>query len=157
DESRIYVSEFYTSRLLAIELSSGAVVESWKGQSTDNLSRHVLLHPTRPKAYLAHIRSIINVIDGGGSIFPQLTICDLKPGEGKRRMSLSMDTFNGVYVVTNAWEAALSPDAKRIYIVYAGTDDVNVCKVVDDDYREIERINLPITVGKNPRAVRVSP
>jgi YVTN family beta-propeller protein len=157
DETRLYVSEFLTGKLVALDLASGKVVESWMGHSTDNLARHVLLHPTRPKAYLAHIRSMVDVIDGGGSVFPQLSVCDLKPGEGKRRSSISMDTFNGVYVVTNAWEAALSPDAKRMYVVYAGTDDVNVCKVVDDDYREIQRINLPTTVGRNPRAVRVSP
>jgi YVTN family beta-propeller protein len=157
DQTRLYVSEFYTGRLVALDLASGVVVDSWMGHSTDNLARHVLLHPTRPKAYLAHIRSIVNVIDGGGSIFPHLSICDLKPGAEGRRSSISMDTFNGVYVATNAWEAVLSPDAQRIYIVYAGTDDVNVCKIVDDDYREIQRITLPITVGKNPRAVRVSP
>jgi YVTN family beta-propeller protein len=157
DETRLHVSEFLTGRLVAIDLAGGKVVDSWAGHSTDNLARHVLLHPTRPKAYLAHIRSMVNVNDGGGSVFPQLSVCDLKPGEGKRRTSIAMDTFNGVYVVTNAWEAALSPDAKRMYIVYAGTDDVNVCKVIDDDYREIQRTNLPTTVGRNPRAVRVSP
>jgi YVTN family beta-propeller protein len=157
DETRLYVTEFYTGKLLALDLDTGKVVDSWTGHSTDNLARHVLLHPKRPKAYVAHIRSMVNVIDGGGSIFPQLSVCDLKPGDAKRRVSIGMDTFNGVYVTTNAWEAAMSPDGKRIYIVYAGTDDVNACKVVDDDYREIERINLPFTIGKNPRAVRVSP
>src|SRR5262249_23790972 len=129
DETRVYVSEFYTGRLVALDLATGAAVDAWKGQSTDNLARHVLLHPTRPKAYLAHIRSIVDVIDGGGSIFPQLSVCDLRPGEGKRRVSIGMDTFNGVYVTTNAWEAAMSPDGKRIYVLYAGTDDVNACRV----------------------------
>ena len=37
-----------------------------------------------------------------------------------------MDTYNGVYVVTNPWEAALSPDGKRLYTIYAGTNDMNV-------------------------------
>jgi YVTN family beta-propeller protein len=157
DEKRIYVSEFYTGRLIALDLAAGTVADAWQGQSTDNLARHVLVHPLRPKAYLSHIRSIINVIDGGGSIFPQLSVCDLRPGEGKRRVAFSMDTYNGVYVVTNSWEADLSPDGKRIYTLYAGTDDINVSKVIDDDYREIERLKLPVTVGKNPRAVRVSP
>ncbi|MBI3411691.1 MAG: hypothetical protein HY040_25455 [Planctomycetes bacterium] len=157
DEKRMLVSEFYTGVLRAIDLDSGKVVDTWKGHSTDNLSRHLLLHPTRTKAYLAHIRSIVNVNHGAGSIFPQMSICDLKPGEGRRRVSVAMDTFNGVYVVTNAWESAMSPDAKRIYIIYAGTDDMNVCNVIDDDYHEIERINLPRQVGHNPRAVRVNP
>src|SRR5262249_13522670 len=57
---------------------------------------------------------------------------------------------------TNPWETALSPDGKRLYTVYAGTDDMNVSRVVDDDYREIEPIGYPVQVGRNPRAVRVS-
>ena len=39
----------------------GKVVDSWKGHTTDNLARHFLLHPRRPKAYLSHIRSKITV------------------------------------------------------------------------------------------------
>src|SRR5262249_44905787 len=35
------------------------------------------------------------------------------------------------------------------------TDDMNVSEVVDDDYKEIERINL-VPVGSVPKAVRVS-
>jgi DNA-binding beta-propeller fold protein YncE len=157
DGKRVYVSEFYTGALLAVDLAAQKVVDSWKGHLTDNLSRHVLLHPSRPKAYLPHIRSIVGVNNGAGSIFPQLSICDLKPGEGKRRVSLAMDTFNGVYVTTNPWEAAMSSDGKRLYVIYAGTDDVNVCRVIDDDYREIEGIGLPRQLGRNPRAIRLSP
>ena len=157
DEKRIYVSEFYTGILHAIDLESGKVVESWKGHSTDNLSRHVLLHPRRPKAYLSHIRSIVNVNHGAGSIFPHLSICDLKPGKGSRRSSIGMDTYNGVYVVTNPWEAAISPDGKRMYTIYAGTNDMNVSTVIDDDYKEIEPLGYPAQLGKNPRAIRVSP
>lgn len=156
DEKRLYVSEFTTGVLHAVDLPSGKVVDSWKGHSTDNLARHVLLHPTRPKAYLAHIRSIVTVNDGSGSIFPQLSIVDLKPGPDKRRVSFAMDTFNDVYVVTNPWEAAISPDGKRFYIVYAGTNDMNYCNVIDDDYKEVDRQGIART-GRNPRAVRVSP
>jgi hypothetical protein len=107
---------------------------------------------------LSHIRSKIDVIDGSGSIFPQLTICDLVPPNGtKRRTSFGMDTYNGVYVVTNSWEAALSPDGTRLYTIYAGTNDMNVSRVIDDDYQEISRIGRPVLLGTNPRAVRVSP
>jgi YVTN family beta-propeller protein len=157
DGTRVYVSEFYTGVLRAFDVAGQKVVDSWKGHSTDNLSRHVLLHPKRPKAYLAHVRSMVAVNHGAGSIFPQLSICDLKPGEGKRRVSFGMDTFNGIYVTTNPWEAAMSSDGKRFYLIYAGTDDVNVCRVIDDDYKEIEGLGLPRQIGRNPRAVRVSP
>jgi YVTN family beta-propeller protein len=158
DSKRLYVTEFYTGRLVALDLATGRVVDVWKGHSTDNLCRNVVLHPRRPKAYLTHIRSRIHVIDGGGSIFPHLSICDLvPPNNTRRRTSIALDTYNGVYVVTNAWESAISPNGKRLYTVYAGTNDMNVSDVVDDDYKEVERNGYPVQVGQNPRAVRVSP
>jgi YVTN family beta-propeller protein len=158
DEKRLYVTEFLSARLVALDLATGRVVDSWKGHSTDNLARNVVVHPRRPKAYVPHIRSRTEVIDGGGSIFPHLTIYDLVPPRGgARRTSLALDTYNGVYVVTNPWEAALSPDGKRLYTIYAGTNDMNVSDVVDDDYKEVERVGLAVGVGQNPRAVRVSP
>jgi YVTN family beta-propeller protein len=158
DEKRLYVTEFYTGALIALDREKGAVVDRWTGQTSDNLCRNVVVHPRRPKAYLSHIRSKIEVIDGSGSIFPQLSVCDLVPPNGqKRRTSFGMDTYNGVYVVTNPWEAALSPDGKRLYTIYAGTNDMNVSQVVDDDYKEIKRIGFAVRIGQNPRAVRVSP
>ncbi|HEY7328222.1 MAG TPA: hypothetical protein VH592_11305 [Gemmataceae bacterium] len=158
DEKRLYVTEFYTGALIALDRDTGAVVDRWTGQSSDNLCRNVVVHPRRPKAYLSHIRSKIEVIDGSGSIFPQLSVCDLVPPNGeKRRTSFGMDTYNGVYVVTNPWEAALSPDGKRLYTIYAGTNDMNVSQVIDDDYKEIQRIGYAVNLGQNPRAVRVSP
>ena len=160
DEKRVYVTEFNTGILRAIDLATGSVVDSWTGHTTDSLSRHVVLHPTRPKAYVAHQRSIVKVNDGDGSIFPQLTVCDLKPAkseDARRRTSFAMDTFNGVYVVTNPWETALSPNGKRLYVIYAGTNDMNICATVDDDYSEIDRVGRAVKLGQNPRAIRVSP
>jgi YVTN family beta-propeller protein len=160
DEKRLYVTEFYTGVLLALDRDSGKLVDRWKGHSSDNLCRNVVVHPRRPKAYLSHIRSKIEVIDGSGSIFPQLSICDLAPPQkegDKRRKSIGMDSYNGVYVVTNPWEAALSPDGKRLYTIYAGTNDMNVSETIDDDYREIKRVGYAVRVGQNPRAVQVSP
>jgi len=158
DEKRLYVTEFYTGVLLALDRETGVKVDRWEGHSSDNLCRNVIVHPRRPKAYLPHIRSKIDVIDGSGSIFPHLSICDLVPLNGqKRRTSIGMDSYNGVYVVTNPWEAALSPDGKRLYTIYAGTNDMNISEVVDDDYKEIKRLGFAVRVGQNPRAVRVSP
>ncbi|HEX3316145.1 MAG TPA: hypothetical protein VHR72_14705 [Gemmataceae bacterium] len=160
DEKRIYVTEFNTGILRAIDLASGNVVDSWTGHTTDNLARNVVLHPTRPKAYIAHQRSIVKVNDGAGSIFPQLSVCDLKAAKAtddRRRTSFAMDTFNGVYVVTNPWETALSPNGKRLYVIYAGTNDMNICDVIDDDYSEIDRVGRAVRLGQNPRAIRVSP
>ena len=158
DERRLYVTEFYTARLRALDRETGNLIDEWTGHSTDNLCRNVVIHPRRPKAYLSHIRSMVQVNDGGGSIFPHLSVCDLRAEmHARRRTSFAMDTYNGVYVVTNAWEAALAPDGKHLYTIYAGTNDMNVSNVIDDDYQEIERVGRPIQLGQNPRAVRVSP
>src|SRR5262249_49559929 len=56
DESRLYVTEYYTAILHAVDLrkkGSGAIspTDSWRGQSLDNLCRNVVIHPRRPKAY----------------------------------------------------------------------------------------------------------
>jgi YVTN family beta-propeller protein len=164
DESRLYVSGFLNGVLYAIELASGKVVDRMVGHTTDNLARHVLLHPSRPKAYLTHIRSKVQNGNSRGAIFPQLTVCTLtnppaekSDGADKRRVSIPLDTYNGVYVVTNAWESAITPDGSRIFTIYAGTDDMNVSRVIDDDYQEMVGIGLPVQVGRNPKAVRVSP
>jgi YVTN family beta-propeller protein len=159
DDARLYVTEFYSGILHAVDLSSGKVVDSWKGHSTDNLARQVVVHPKRPKAYITHIRSRTDVIDGNGSIFPVLSIMSLGPPDGsKRRSGLLLDSYNGSFgnVVCNPWEADISPDGKKLYTIYAATNDMNIHKIVDDDYREVERASQ-IRLGQNPRAIRVSP
>jgi YVTN family beta-propeller protein len=158
DETKLYVTNNFTTTLSEIDLKQGRVVDSWLGRESDNLCRNVVLHPKRPKAYLTHLRSRVHVFDARGSIFPEISIVTLVPAdkETKRRTALSMDTFNGVYVVANPWESALSPDGKSFVTVYAGTDDMNYSTTVDDDYSEIKRGGV-ISVGKHPRAVRFSP
>jgi YVTN family beta-propeller protein len=158
DETTLYVTEFYTGTLLAVDRASGNVTDRWPGQEQDNLCRHVALHPKRDKAYLSHIRSRVTAFDARGSIFPHISFCDLvpaKPDEPRRR-SKALDTYNGNFIVTNPWEAAVSPDGTKIYTVFAGTNDMYVSQLIDDDYVEIERIGRAVNVGKHPRAVTVS-
>ncbi|HEX3148352.1 MAG TPA: hypothetical protein VHR66_09735 [Gemmataceae bacterium] len=158
DESRVYVTNFYTATLSAIDLQSGKVVDTWPGRPSDNLCRHVVVHPTRPKAYLSHLRSLTHIFNARGSIFPELSICTLTPAKAdeKRRVAISLDTFNGVYVTANPWESAISPDARTFVTIYAGTNDMNYSAVVDDDYQEVDRTGV-VPVGKHPRAVKYRP
>ena len=153
---RLYVTEYYTAVVRAVATDSGKVVDEWKGASTDNLCRQVVLHPTRAKAYVPHIRSKVNAVHGQGSIFPYLAVLDTDAGEGRRRKRIPMDAFRGALVTANPWEVAVSPDAKRLYIVFAGTDDMFVCNLLDDNYREVADGGY-LRLGRNPRAVQVSP
>ncbi len=156
DGKTLYTSEYYTAQVNAIDVASGKIVDSWTGASTDNLCRQIVLHPTRPKAYIPHIRSRIAAAQGEGSIFPYVGVVDTKKGEGRRRKRIPMDSFLGNLVTANPWEIDVSADGKQFYVVFSGTDDLFICDTVDDDYTEIA-YRRRLTVGHNPRAVRVSP
>ncbi|MEX2027477.1 MAG: c-type cytochrome, partial [Pirellulaceae bacterium] len=74
----------------------------------------------------------------------------------KRRTRIPMDAFLGNLVTANPWEIAVAPDGSQAAAVFAGTDDMFVCNVLDDNYRELTNRQY-MRVGKNPRAVRYSP
>ncbi len=160
DEKTLYVTEFFTAKLVAVDVETGKPCDSWAGVDSENLCRQVVIHPTLKKAYLPHIRSRLIGFDSRGSIFGQLTVCDLqkpKPkGEDERRRSHAVDTFNGVQVASNPWEVAVSPDGSRLYVIYMGTNDLNYFEPLDDSYRDLKVLGFP-QVGKHPKAIRVSP
>lgn len=154
-DARIYITEYYTGIVRSFDRASGKKVEEWVGSEQDNLARQLVIHPTRPKAYIPHQRSRTSVAHGAGSIFPYVSIVDIDSEAEMRRKRMQMDSFNGTYVVANPWEVALSPDAKRLYVVFSGTDDLFECEVLDDNYREI-RHERTQELGSNPRALKVS-
>ena len=156
NDSRLYVTEYYTGNVLAFDAKTGKQVDSWKGASTDNLARQIVLHPTRPKAYLPHIRSRVTAAHGEGSIFPYITVIDTNKSEERRRKRIPMDAFVGNRVTSNPWEVAVSPDGKRLLVIFSGTNDGFVCSVLDDNYREIS-YRSSLRLGNNPRAVSFSP
>ena len=92
---------------------------------------------------------------GSGSIFPYLSIVDTIDGDGKRRTRIPIDTVFSTSITSNAWEVGVSSDATQLYVVFAGTNDMFACEIINDDYREIA-LRKRIPLGANPRAVRVS-
>jgi len=156
DDQSLFTTEYYSALVRKIDVASGQTADQWPGGSTDNLARQITLHPFRPKAYLPHIRSRITVAHGAGSIFPIVSIVDTQAGEGKRRRKIPMDSFLGARVTSNPWDTAITPDGKTFFVVFAGTDDMFVCNVIDDNYRELT-FRAALNLGHNPRAVRVAP
>lgn len=154
-EPRLYVTEYLTGSVLAIDLEKGTIVDRWPGAPSDNLARQIALHPTRGKAYVPHIRSRVKLNQGEGSIVPFVGVIDTAPGEDRRRTTIPMDSFKSVIVVANPWEVAVSPDGGTLCVVFAGTDDMYVCNVLSDNYRELLFRNM-LKLGHNPRAVRFS-
>lgn len=153
DDRRLYITEYYTAAVRAFDAATGKQIDAWKGITSDNLCRQIVLHPARPKAYLPHIRSKVTAVHGAGSIFPYVTVIDTDAKQDRRRKRIPMDSFLGNRVTSNPWEIAISPDGKTLIVVFAGTDDLFVCDVLDDNYREIAYRRY-LQLGHNPRAVK---
>jgi YVTN family beta-propeller protein len=156
DGTRLLVTHDYNGWLSALDLAAGQVVDRWKGASADNLARQVVPHPSLPIAYIPHIRSRVVRAEGSGSIFPFVTVVDLKPGEGKRRYPIAMDNYNGIVPTADPSEVAISPDGRRHYVVYGGTNDMNVSEIVQTGYPYLRPIGGLVRLGHNPKAVAVS-
>jgi DNA-binding beta-propeller fold protein YncE len=156
DGSFLLVTEYQTSRILKISTADGTVQQTWDGASTDNLARQVVLAPDDQKAYFTHIRSRVSASHGSGSIFPYVSVARLAGEKAGTRMRVPMDSFQSVRVTANPWDCDISPDGRRVCVVFAGTNDMFVCRVVGDDYVELE-FERNIRLGNNPRSVRFSP
>ncbi len=156
DEKRLFVTEYFTAAVVAIDIESGKTVDRWQGSPSENLARQIAVHPQRPKAYVPHIRSRVNVNRGEGSVVPFVSVIDSAAGEGRRRKPVPMDSFVMTFVVANPWEVAVSPDGAILCAVFAGTDDMYVCTVLDDNYRELAFRKI-LRLGHNPRAVKFAP
>ncbi|WP_437187412.1 beta-propeller fold lactonase family protein [Planctomicrobium sp. SH668] len=155
-DDSLLVTEYYTGLIKSVDAQTLTVNDEWKGTSQDNLVRQITTHPTRNKAYFPFQRSLTTVNHGAGSIFPYLGIIDTKSEAEKRRRRVQMDSFRGVYVVANPWEVAVTPDGNRLFIIFAGTNDMFVCDVTDDNYTEVNFSRI-VRLGWNPRAIKVSP
>jgi mono/diheme cytochrome c family protein len=156
DGKSLFVTGYYSGGVTAIDLDSGKIADHWQGTASENLARQIAVHPRRPKAYLPHIRSRVTVNRGEGSVVPFVSVLDLDAGEGRRRKPIPMDSFVSVFVVANPWEVAVSPDGGTLCAVFAGTDDMYVCSVLDDNYRELA-FRKVLRLGHNPRAVKFAP
>ena len=156
DQKSLFVTEYLTTRLLRVSAENGEVIGEFTGALTDNLARQVTLHPTRPKAFLPHVRSKVTAAHGNGSIFPYVGVATFGGENDGRRMRIPMDTFRGTRVVANPWEVAVSPDGDYLFTIFGGTNDLYVAKIEDDDYQELTYM-ATLRLGNNPRAVRITP
>jgi len=156
DETKLYVTHYYTGVITVVDVATGSTIDRWKGSDSDNLAASITVHPSRPLAYVPHIRSRVARSEATASIFPFLGVLDLSDRPDPRRIPIAMDAYNGIRPVADPAEVALSPDGKRLYIIYAGTDDMNVAEAVDG-YPYLQPLSGLIPLGANPRGVAVSP
>lgn len=156
DDSFLLVTEYLTSRLLKISAADGAMQQSWDGASTDNLARQVILSPSGDKAYFTHIRSRVTAAHGNGSIFPYVSVARLSGEKNGTRLRVPMDSLRGARVTANPWDCDVSADGTRLCVVFAGTNDMYIARILGDDFVELDYEN-GMRLGNNPRAVRFTP
>src|SRR6185295_15195595 len=44
NDSRLYLTEYYTANVLALDIAGGKKVDEWPAISSDNLARQIILH-----------------------------------------------------------------------------------------------------------------
>ncbi|MCA9035520.1 MAG: c-type cytochrome [Planctomycetaceae bacterium] len=153
DSTALFVTEYLTSRLVEVSTVDGTLKRSWEPASTDNLCRQVTLSNNERKAYLTHIRSRVTAAHGNGSIFPYVSVATLQGEKSGQRVRVPMDSIRGARVTANPWETAVSPDDSTIAVIFGATNDMFLCRVINDDYSELDYA-ASIPLGNNPRAVR---
>lgn len=155
DNQSLYVTEYLTARLQQISTVDGQIVKSFEPAATDNLCRQITLSPDGSKAYITHIRSRITAAHGNGSIFPYVTVVPLIGEKAGERTRVPMDSLQGARVTANPTEVDISPDGSLLFVIFGGTNDMFICRILDD-YKELD-YRTSVRLGSNPRAVRVTP
>lgn len=155
DNKSLFVTEYLTANLHEMSVADGSIVRSFPPASTDNLCRQVTLSADGRKAYITHIRSRVTAAHGNGSIFPYVSVLTLDGEKSGQRVRVPMDSLQGARVTANPWDVDISPDGRQLYVVFAGTNEMYVCKIIGDDYRELDFLQ-GVRLGNNPRAVRAT-
>lgn len=157
DGEHLLIAHYYTGAVSFLNLKTGAIDERLVGAKADNLARNVAVHPKLPYAYVPHIRSRVERARATGSIFPFVDVIDLDGSKEKRRTPIAMDNFNGITPVADPWEVSVSPDGRRLYAIYGGTDDMNVIDIVPTGYPYFRPVGGLVSLGSQPRGVTVGP
>lgn len=119
--------------------------------STSNLVQSIVLNPAETRAYLPHIKSNSSnpapLFDT--SILPVVSVIDLTTQQALPSERISLDAVD--IPVNMPFDAALSPDGLRLWVVNAGSNDLSVIDLVSG------RATAHIRVGSNPRGIVLSP
>lgn len=148
---RLYCVHFFTGALGIIDTSEWKMLDVIGNRPDANLARCASLAPDGLSAFLPHIRS--NTTESrlrfDSTIFPVVSCFDLSGRRDARERRISLDAIGRP--VNNPWDAAVSPDGRRLYVVNSGSDDLSVIDV------ESGLSLAQIDVGRGPRGVALSP
>jgi YVTN family beta-propeller protein len=151
DGDRLYVTHLLTARVSVIDLRDHAVQTVIPTWVDGNLSPSIVLHPQAQMAYLPLTRSnTANLrLSFDTTVFPLVTVVDLQAGQMLPKQIISLPEAD--QPVGLPYDAAFLPDASKLYVVNAASNDLSVIDMATG-LRAAH-----IAVEDNPRGVVVSP
>ncbi len=150
DGRLLYVVHFFTGELSIIDTAIWKVVARISNRPDANLARSVAIAPDGRTAYLPHLRSNVTNrrLQFDTTVFPVVSKLDLAERISLDAGRIALDAIGRP--ANNPWDAVVSADGRHLYVVNAGSDDVQVIDLQDG------RSLAQTDVGKNPRGIVLS-
>ncbi len=150
DGRQLYVVHFFTGDLSIVDTVEWKLLAHISNGADANLARSVALTPDNRTAFIPHLLSNTSnprlLFDN--SVLPVVTRLDLIARSVTPRDRIALDAIGRP--TNNPWDAVVSGDGERLYVVNAGSDDVQVIDI------QSGRSLAQIDVGNNPRGIVLS-
>jgi len=150
DGQRLYVVHFFTGELSIVDTAELRLVAKISNRSDAYLARSVAIAPDGRSAYLPHLRSNVTNprLQFDTTVFPVISKLDLVERIDLAAGRIALDAIGRP--ANNPWDAVVSADGQRLYVVSAGSDDIQVIDLPTG--RSLAQTN----VGNNPRGIVLS-
>jgi YVTN family beta-propeller protein len=150
DGQRLYVVDFFSGTLTIVDTASFEVVSRIANRPDANLARSIAITPDGRVAYLPHIRSHVTNrrLQFDTTVFPVVSRLDLVEQLPDHTGLIALDAIGRP--ANNPWDAVVSQDGRRLYVVNSGSNDVQVIDL------QSGRSVAQTDVGSNPRGIVLS-
>ena len=149
--SILLITHFFNGQVTVVDLETLSVVAQASTGLGTNLSQFLVVGPGGAKAYLPQTRSNATntAMTFDTTVFPVVNVLDLTDFSLLTRDRITIDTADQPASIPFA--AALSPDETRLFVVHAGSDNVSVIDLADNQGL------ANISVGASPRGIAFTP
>ena len=149
-EGRLLITHFYSGEVSAIDTGALTVTGVASAGEGTNLSHSIALSPNGVRAYLpqTHSNAAFIPLSFDTTVLPVVSVLDLAEHVLLSHEHIAIDTVDQPASIP--FDAVLSPDGGRLYVVHAGSDNLSVIDL------SANRGLANISVGANPRGIAIS-
>jgi YVTN family beta-propeller protein len=150
DGRRLYIVHFFTGELTIVDTAALRIEARVFNRSDANLARSVAVTPDERAAYLPHLHANVSNprLQFDTTVFPVVSKINLVKQITVPADRIALDAIGRP--ANNPWDAAVTADGRRVFVVNAGSDDVQVIDL------QTGRCLAQIDVGRNPRSIVLS-